>query len=107
MTQSQRMATEVGKIAYKITRAIGGCSCCGIGIAVDAVGERYSYTPQEWRCGQPDCSVSAKGLDEKQAAAVAEIVATLPTSTETDAMPPAPGPDSRLPAERDDGDSPF
>lgn len=104
MTQQVRMGVEIAKVAIRIGDLIG-CSTCAMGIAIDAVGDRYGYAPFEnWRCNREACQVQKSGIPPAKLAGIAEIIAELPPADEhlrAPSLPPAQT-DPRLPPERDD-----
>lgn len=97
-----KMGNEVGSIVSKMARAVG-CSTCGIGIAVDVVGERYGRAPFAWQCGRSTCEASAKGLNAGHVAAVRKVIDGMPRVYPEEVAPaPRYVPDERLPVERDE-----
>lgn len=100
MTRGQKMGNEVGRLAFPIGRLVG-CMTCGIGLAIDAVGERWGEEPYDWglrREGHDKiCTISAGGLPAAKEVEVRKLVdrfyGTLPVVATAD---------PRLPPERDD-----
>jgi hypothetical protein len=45
--QEMLMGREVGKVARQLSQALG-CGTCGIGKAVDIVGQRWGLVPYDW-----------------------------------------------------------
>lgn len=97
------MSTEVAKLGARITKIVG-CATCGMGIAIDAVAERYHQERHDWRYPRSDCAVSKDGPTEKQGRAIAELLAALPASVGGPAPSGPAVPDPRLPRERDDSE---
>lgn len=114
---------EVGQIAAKLSLAMG-CNPCGIGKAIDIVGERWGEPPFDWagaeaqkvghRCKNTTWSKgeeAAEGAgafvisDAEKNRRVAEIQARLEEWAKTNTDVPAAAdyaPDTRLPPERDE-----
>jgi hypothetical protein len=108
MSLGAKMGAEVGRIRPQITALIG-CSICALGIAIDAIGERYGFAAfEDWRCTKADCAVRAHGVPAEKLAEIRAVIAALDRPVASVAPAPAVAPDSRLPRERDDndGDSP-
>lgn len=99
MNRSQQMGNEVGRLAAALGRVVG-CSTCGIGLAIDAVGEHWGEDPYDWglrRDGHDKiCNVSRGGLTRQQDIDARAIIDGFYK------IPPALLPDPRLPPERDE-----
>src|SRR3954464_8092917 len=41
------MGREMGQITYKLGQALG-CNVCGVGKALDIIGQRWGFVPYDW-----------------------------------------------------------
>jgi hypothetical protein len=107
VSRSLKMSAEVARLTPRLGTILG-CSTCGMGLAIDIVGNRWGEPSHDWLGGSfgHACAVTRAGkVETGKMAEVDAVVATLPGWTEPPGEPePAPAgyTDSRMPVERDE-----